>query len=153
MRDALPKRAFIWVTGVIDRRVGWYRLPEPLALPVLTGIRMKLRRTNLVDPEATPVAWGPEQLPEGPRPLTRTITGRLDDLARPDEGSAGEIFGRNAALAVDVPQNVVDPNPQRRQQRVARASHLHPGDVAQPPGRRVAPVRSARLDEPRPQPD
>ena len=111
MRDALPKRAFIWVTGVIDRRIGWYRLPEPLALPVLTGIRMKLRRTNLIDPEATPVAWGPEELPDGPRPEVRTITGRFDNLARPGEGSAGEIFGRNAALAVDVPQNVVDPNP------------------------------------------
>jgi hypothetical protein len=86
-------------------------LPKPLALGVLIGIRMKLRRENLIDPQATPVAWGPERLPDGPRHEVRTITGDENDLTRSAEGSAGQIFGRNSALALDVCQNVVDPNP------------------------------------------
>ncbi len=101
----------MWVTERADRRIGWYRLPKPAALVVLTGIRMRLRRSNLVDPQATPVAWGPEPLPQGERPLTRTVTGESNDLNEVAMGSAGEIFGRNVRLDGTSPQNIVDPNP------------------------------------------
>jgi hypothetical protein len=114
MNDPVYKRAFIWVTGGLDRRLGWFRLPKPLALVVLTGIRMKLRRTNLVDPQATPVSWGPEAPPverESQPEMARTITGTDNDIAWPKMGSAGQVFGRNVSLADAVPQNIVDPNP------------------------------------------
>ncbi len=114
MKDPIYKRVFIWLTERVDRRVGWFRLPKPMALVVLTGIRMKLRRTNLVDPDATAVSWGPEPDPphlDSPRTTARTITGVENDLADPKMGSVGEIFGRNVPLADAVPQNVVDPNP------------------------------------------
>jgi Animal haem peroxidase len=114
VKDPIYKRAFMFFTGTVDRRIGWFRLPKPFALVVLTGIRMKLRRTNLVDPAATPVPWGPEPDPphfDNPREAARTITGEDNDLAFPKMGSAGEIFGRNVALADAVPQNIVDPNP------------------------------------------
>ncbi len=114
MNDPIYKRTFMWATGVIDRRIGWSRLPRPLALVVLTGIRMKLRRTNLVDPNATAVSWGPESAPplhENQREMARTTTGTDNDTALPKMGSAGQIFGRNVALSDAKPQNIVDPNP------------------------------------------
>jgi hypothetical protein len=53
MRDALPKRAFIWITGVVDRRVGWHRLPEPLASrPFAVAVR--------VDAELPQQSGGPQ---------------------------------------------------------------------------------------------
>jgi Animal haem peroxidase len=121
VRDPIYKRAFMLLTEQVDRRIGWFRLPKPFALVVLTGIRMKLRRTNLVDPAATPVAWGPEPDPphvDDPRDSVRTITGEDNDLALPKMGSAGEIFGRNVALVDAKPQNVMDPNPRLVSERL-----------------------------------
>ncbi len=128
-KDQIYKRAFMWVTGTVDRRVGWFRLPKPLALIVLTGIRMKLRRTNLVDPQQIPVPWGPEAAPpshESETEMARTTTGADNDVALPNMGSAGQIFGRNVALSAAKPQNIVDPNPRIVSERLLARRHFIP---------------------------
>src|SRR5882762_2587461 len=45
-----------WATleVMIDRMIGWYRLPLPLGLAVLIGVRRVLRAKNLYDTSALP---------------------------------------------------------------------------------------------------
>ena len=111
MKDSIFKRAFMRMTGVIDRRVGWDHLPKPFALVVLIGVRMTLRRRNLFDPGGETVPWGPNPLPAGPRSLVRTIDGTGNDLERPEMGSTETIFGRNVPISDVHPQDILEPNP------------------------------------------
>jgi hypothetical protein len=111
MKDGPFKRAFMWLTGTLDRNYGWDRLPKPMALMVLTGLRMTLRRHNLYDTTGESVGWGPEFPPPGPRQLVRTPDGTGTDPIHPDMGSAGSRFGRNVPLDDTRPQNVLKPNP------------------------------------------
>jgi hypothetical protein len=111
MKDGPFKRAFMWLTGTLDRNYGWDRLPKPMALMVLTGLRMTLRRHNLYDTTGESVSWGPEFPPPGPRQLVRTPDGTGTDPIHPDMGSAGSRFGRNVPLDDTRPQNVLKPNP------------------------------------------
>jgi hypothetical protein len=99
------------LTGTLDRNYGWDRLPKPMALMVLTGLRMTLRRHNLYDTTGESVGWGPEFPPPGPRQLVRTPDGTGTDPLHPDMGSAGSRFGRNVPLDDTRPQNVLMPNP------------------------------------------
>ena len=66
MRDGLLKRGFMSVTGALDRRFGWNRLPKPLALLTLTGLRMTLRRHNLFDVFGVDGWLGTRVAPAGP---------------------------------------------------------------------------------------
>src|SRR5947209_10280305 len=47
-------RAYDALAEKVDRRFGWDRLPVPLGLAVLGGLRNKLRRENLYDTSALP---------------------------------------------------------------------------------------------------
>src|SRR5947207_11266842 len=72
-----------------DRQsMGWHRLPLPLALAVLEGIRMRMRQQNLYDP-ATP-AYGREMkpaVPEDDRYLARrTADGTFNKATYTKEG-------------------------------------------------------------------
>jgi hypothetical protein len=65
----------------VDRRVGWSRLPVPFALPVLIGLRRRLRELNLYDtgrgssdePDAS-------ETDEGDYRARRTVSGEFNDL-------------------------------------------------------------------------
>ncbi len=111
MRDGPFKKGFMWLTGALDRRYGWDRLPEPIALMTLTGLRMTLRRHNLYDTTGIPAGWGPELPPPGPRSLVRSSDGTGNDPLQPLMGSAGSRFGRNVPLALTYPRDVLTPNP------------------------------------------
>ena len=104
------------VTEAIDKAWGWHRLPLPLALAVLEGIRMRMRQQNLYDP-ATP-AYDREMkpaVPEDDRYLARrTADGTFNDLRDPAMGSVEMRFGRNVPLAQTSPQaesDFLEPNP------------------------------------------
>jgi hypothetical protein len=111
MKDGPFKKFFMWLTGTLDRRFGWDRLPKPVALMTLTGLRMTLRRHNLYDTTGEAANWGPELPPPGPRSLVRTSDGTDNDPAIPDMGSAGSRFGRNVPPQVTYPFHVLVPNP------------------------------------------
>jgi len=111
MRDGLFKKGFMALTGALDRYRGWERLPKPLALMTLIGLRMILRRQNLFDTSGTEIAWGPERPPPGPRSMVRTSDGTGTDPAHPEMGSAGTRFGRNVPIADTFPRDVLTPNP------------------------------------------
>ena len=97
----------------LDRRVGWDKLPLPVAMLVLIGLRNILRKKNLYD-----TGRGPRDVPDvsdHPRYLTaRTLDGTFNNLEDPLMGSLGSRFGRNVPLEHTVREkNPLDPNPRR----------------------------------------
>jgi hypothetical protein len=99
----------------LDHRYGWSRLPRPIAIVTLIGLRDRLRRRNLFDTSAD--APGPplDPLPPGSRYLeARTIDGTYNDLKVPRMGSRGSRFGRNVPIATTWPEplpGILEPSP------------------------------------------
>jgi hypothetical protein len=103
------------VAAVLDGRVGWDRLPRPLALVTLGGLRVALREKNLHDTSSLPATNQPPLKAPSPHHLTsRTVDGSYNDLDEPAVGMAGSRFGRNILLDKIVPateSEVMSPNP------------------------------------------
>jgi hypothetical protein len=102
---------FTGVAERVDRSIGWDKLPTPLAMLVLIGLRNRLRQKNLYD-----TGRGPLDRPDvddHPRYLTaRTLDGTFNDLDDPLMGSLGSRFGRNVPLEYTVSENkLLEPNP------------------------------------------
>ncbi|MDT0616719.1 heme peroxidase, partial [Streptomyces sp. DSM 40712] len=106
-------RLFLKTTELIDRRIGWDKLPPVLGVAVLVGIRDALREHNLYDtcqgapPEADP-------LPPSDYLTVRTANGSYNDLSAPSMGMANTRFGRNVPLAeghAEQLPDLMDPNP------------------------------------------
>jgi hypothetical protein len=108
--DGLMTRAFMRLSETVDRRWRWHRLPRPLALATLTGLRMMLRRTNLYAVDGERLPWAPAPLPPD-RLLTRRVDGSDNDGAYRAMGSVGTPFGRNVAPDAGLPTDVLTPNP------------------------------------------
>ena len=113
-RRSLGWRIFNKLAQAADHRVGWHRLPTPLGLAVLTGVRNILRQRNLYDTTQLPsdgVAPVPSRRPEFA--TARTADGTYNDLSDPAMGRAGSRFGRNVPLerAHVNREALMDPNP------------------------------------------
>ncbi|HSO01571.1 MAG TPA: peroxidase family protein, partial [Gaiellaceae bacterium] len=96
--------------GLLDRRVGWDRLPRPLGVVTLVGLRMRLREKNLHDTGAgaasTPADGGPHD--------RRLPDGSWNDLEAPAMGMVGARFGRNVPLEHTYPEplpQLLEPSP------------------------------------------
>ncbi len=88
------------LAGLADRRIGWHRLPVPLGLAVLAGLRDVLRKDNLYDTSALPAVNLPPVPPAAPEDRSnRSLDGTYNDLGQPRMGMAGSRFGRNVPLA------------------------------------------------------
>lgn len=109
------KRLFNRAAQAIDHSVGWHKLPSPLGILVLTGIRDILRRRNLYDTSSAPSIDSPAPSGGDPGHLTaRTEDGTFNDLENPRMGSAGTRFGRNVPLEYTYPEPepaILNPNP------------------------------------------
>ncbi len=57
-RKSLPWRIFDRTMQRLDQSIGWDRLPLPLSLAALVGIRNILRKRNLHDTTGTPSEHG-----------------------------------------------------------------------------------------------
>jgi hypothetical protein len=92
-------RAYDAAAQALDRWIGWDRLPLPVGLAVLLGLRNVLRRENLYDtgvaPTADALAAGPFQ---AAYETQRAAAGDHNDLAYPAMGMASSRFGRNLPL-------------------------------------------------------
>jgi hypothetical protein len=95
----------------IDRRVGWDKLPLPIAMLVLIGLRNVLRKQNLYDTGRGPLDQ--PDVDDHPNYLTaRTLDGTFNNLDDPLMGSLGSRFGRNVPLEHTVREkNPLEPNP------------------------------------------
>ena len=96
----------------LDRRIGWDRLPRPLGILAIIGLRDRLRHRNLFDtglPDPPPGrSW------DARFRTARTIDGTYNDKDRPMMGSVGTRFGRNVPLAATRPEvlpRLLEPNP------------------------------------------
>jgi hypothetical protein len=103
------------ISGRIDRKAGWDRLPKVLSLGVLIGLRDTLRRFNLHDTNKVPSTNLPPLPPPAAQHLTeRTLDGTYNDLDDPRMGSAGTRFGRNIplrAIVQDSREDKLRPSP------------------------------------------
>jgi hypothetical protein len=103
---------FAGFTEKLDKRIGWYRMPLPLGMLTLIGLRDRLRAQNLYD-----TGRGTHEVsePADERYRTaRTIDGTFNDLDDPLMGSKGSRFGRNVPLrytAAEPAEAILDPNP------------------------------------------
>jgi hypothetical protein len=111
----------------LDRRFSWYRLPGPIALFTLIGLRNRLRQRNLFDtglPEAPPGrSWDPRFL------TARTVDGTYNDLERPMMGSVGSRFGRNVPPSAGEPEarpRILEPNPRTISRDLLTRDHFLP---------------------------
>jgi hypothetical protein len=102
------QRVFDVIAQWIDHRMGWDRLPKPLGLLVLLGLRDILRRHNLYDTSHLPSINTPSIDPQSQRDLrARTPDGTYNNLTNVEMGMAGARFGRNVPLDRTYP----DPEP------------------------------------------
>jgi hypothetical protein len=97
----------------LDRRYGWDKLPRPIAIVTLIGLRNRLRQKNLYDTGRGPL--DEPDVNDHPRHLTaRTLDGTFNDLNDPLMGSLGSRFGRNVPLEDTVKESdeeLMTPNP------------------------------------------
>src|SRR5689334_10915829 len=75
-------RAFNSATTKIDQKIGWHRLPPPLGLLELVGLRHTLREKNLTDTGSIPAA-GPAPPPTDGYLTERSPVGNYNDLRDP----------------------------------------------------------------------
>jgi hypothetical protein len=121
---------FDLATEALDRKVGWDKVPVPVALITFIGLRDRLREKNLFDPlvagarttDLTPLVptaavsttdAGPGDEAEM-HLVARTADGTFNDLHNPSMGSAGTRFGRNVPLNLGFPESreaILSPNP------------------------------------------
>jgi hypothetical protein len=109
----------------LDRLVGWPRLPTPLGLLALLGIRARLRERNLYD---TGSPAGPEPAGDGDQTV-RTIDGTFNDLEQPRMGSIGARFGRNIPLHRTYPEAgkaLLTPSPRTVSRELLRRDEFIP---------------------------
>src|SRR6476620_9683360 len=95
----------------MDRKWGWDKLPLPIAMLVLIGLRNILREKNLFDTGRGPL--DKPSIDDHPRYLTaRTLDGTFNNLEDPLMGSLGSRFGRNVPLEYTAKEkNPLEPNP------------------------------------------
>jgi len=114
----------------VDRQIGWYRLPVPLGLAVLGGLRDVLRTHNLYDTSGLPAVNLPPVAPATPEVRTdRTLDGTYNDLGQPRMGMAGSRFGRNVPLEYVEPEplpRMMEPSPREVSRALLTRTELIP---------------------------
>src|SRR5215471_14378170 len=107
----MPFTLYNRAAEALDHRFGWDKLPRPIAMLVLIGLRNILREKNLYDTGRGPL--DKPDISDHPRYLTaRTLDGTFNNLDDPLMGSLGSRFGRNVPLAATVKEkDPLEPNP------------------------------------------
>ena len=116
--------------AALDRRFGWDRLPRPLGVITLVGLRTRLRHENLHD---TGTIESVQPRPEGDRHLrTRTLDGSYNDLAVPTMGTIGARFGRNVPVERTHPEPLpalLEPNPRLVSRELLTRTEFKPATI------------------------
>lgn len=88
------------ILGALARRASglrvWYRWPFFIALAMILGHRVNLRRWNLTDTQTVPPPVPPADQDDVRG--ARTVDGSYNDLSKPWMGMAGARFGRNMPI-------------------------------------------------------
>ena len=117
--------------SVLDRRRGWDKLPLPLGVLALVGLRTRLRQKNLHDTRTG--ASVPPPGSDGSRYLTaRTLDGSYNDLDDPAMGAIGARFGRNVPLERTYPEplpDILEPNPRLVSRELLTRERFQPATI------------------------
>jgi hypothetical protein len=112
----------------LDRWIGWDKLPQAVALPVLVGLRNRLRERNLYDTGRA--ALDRHDIDVEKTYLTaRTIDGSFNDLSDPLMGARGSRFGRNVPLRwtyAEPTDSLLEPNPRLVSRRLLTREQFQP---------------------------
>jgi hypothetical protein len=127
-------RIYSAVAGLIDRRVGWDRLPRVPGLAVALGLRNTLRWENLQDPSTqVPIVDAPPVPPRTPQHLVaRSVDGSHNDLDHPEMGMARARFGRNIPLEKVVAvtdEELLRPSPREVSRRLLTRTAFQPAET------------------------
>jgi hypothetical protein len=112
----------------LDRRFGWDRLPLPLGVFTLAGLRTRLREENLYDTGAGGAKAAPDTGPHD----SRTVDGSYNDLEQPAMGMIGARFGRNIPLGSTYPETLpglLDPSPRLVSRRLLTRDEFKPATI------------------------
>jgi hypothetical protein len=120
-------------TELIDRMVGWDKLPRVPGLAVLLGLRTVLRQQNLFDPSTSvPIVNAPPVPPRTPEHLvSRSDDGTYNDLDHPEMGRAGARFGRNIPLDKVLPvteDELLRPSPREVSRKLLTRTTFQPAE-------------------------
>src|SRR5450631_1732285 len=131
LKPSWPTRAFMALAEALDRTIGWDKLPKPLGILTLAGLREKLRSENLYDTGRGPADKPPFVDPDQPFAYltSRTVDGTYNDLRSPLMGALGSRFGRNVPLEdayPDPPERLLDPNPRLVSRRLLTRDTFQP---------------------------
>ncbi len=151
-RSSLPWRVFNHASTWADRKWGWDRLPVPVSLVVLIGVRNELRRKNLYDTDTLSAANVPPVSPPTADDTVRTFDGTYNDLKSPQMGMAGARFGRNVPLSsvdADPDATILEPNPREVSRRLLTRTEFQPATTVNVLVVRLAPVHDQGLVQPR----
>ena len=113
-----------------DRSIGWARLPTPLGIAVLLGLRNQLRQQNLYTTGRGRMDRPPcEGSNVADHVGARTLNGTYNDLDDPLMGSLGSRFGRNVPPEYTYPEEpaqLLDPNPRLISRRLLTRDCFRP---------------------------
>jgi len=123
-------KLFANASVAVDHRFGWDKLPKPLGIVTLIGLRTKLRERNLYD---TGRGETPDPKPDDGRHLTaRTIDGTYNDLDSPTMGAIGARFGRNVPLEktyAEPNDSILEPNPRTVSRELLTRDEFKPASI------------------------
>ena len=130
-----PDRSVSWLAAtdsMVDRKIGWYRLPLPLGIQVLDGVRSFMRAKNLYNTSTLPSLPQPAPQPQGVSYLTaRTADGTFNDVQHPSMGSAGTRFGHLFPLEHAYPEPepaILEPSPRTVSRTLLARSSFVPAE-------------------------
>jgi hypothetical protein len=129
------RRSAPWMPLVtlVDRTIGWHRLPWPLGLPIVFALMGQLRRGNLYDPSTvTPSLPQPALTPPANYLTARTVDGSFNDLSQPAMGRAGSRFGRNVPLEFTTREpeaGLLSPNPRTVSRELMTRHSFQPAET------------------------
>ena len=114
--------------GALDRRYGWDRLPRPLGVVTLVGLRNRLRAKNLYDTGAGGAKAGPNGDDRG----ARRADGSYNDLDSPAMGMIGARFGRNVPVDRTYPETLpalLEPSPRLVSRKLLTRDEFKPATI------------------------
>lgn len=113
----------------LDRKFGWDKLPLPLALATIAGLRNTLRALNLYDTRRLPGTESPPPPPpsDASHLTARSPDGTYNDLDDPVMGSAGTRFGRNAPIQMTYQDSaMLSPSPREVSLKLMTRNQFQP---------------------------
>ncbi|MBB3753734.1 hypothetical protein FHT44_006256 [Mycolicibacterium sp. BK634] len=129
-------RMLSWVAEQVDRRIGWSKLPTALGIPVLVGLRARLRANNLTDSGrgcgcgcgcGEQLAGNDDEIAN--HRTARTLSGAYNNLDDPLMGAVGCRFGRNVPLTHayrEDPDQLLRPSPRLISRALLTRSEFQP---------------------------